>query len=176
MASLQHKAPSSATGPLCLQAQALGRLCPRRSSILKENCFQGVMHGIHYERTVAPVDSSASLQELRRRGVLQQYPQLDTDFPGIELVHSDPPVFVFHGLLSDEECDDIVASATAGQLAAVEYYNAMLLDTQRLWPLGLVVLAGGVFDLWQSLQTNISLNFFSNLESFVVAGIWSLSK
>lgn len=50
-------------------------------------------------------------------------------------VHAEPPVYVAHGFLSDDECSLLRQAATAGQLQPLPYDNKALVDTHRLWPL-----------------------------------------
>ncbi|KAL4442088.1 hypothetical protein ABPG77_011349 [Micractinium sp. CCAP 211/92] len=79
------------------------------------------------------------------------YPHIDRFFPGLEQVHAEPPVYVAHGFLSDDECSLLRQAATAGQLQPLPYDNKALVDTHRLWPLACVVAAGAAFDAWHGL-------------------------
>ena len=81
----------------------------------------------------------------------RSYPHIDQRFPGLELVHAEPPVYLAHGFLSAEDCALLRSSAAAGELPGVEYENRVLADTTRLWPLALVVAAGAGFDCWQAV-------------------------
>ncbi|GAB4822211.1 hypothetical protein N2152v2_009257, partial [Parachlorella kessleri] len=94
-------------------------------------------------------------------------------FPGLDLVHPETPVFVCHGLLTDAECEAIIAAASANQLPEIEYDNSMLLDTQRLWPLALVAMAGAGFDSWQH---NLALDGHTGLGEVAVAVSASFAK
>eukprot|EP00884_Botryococcus_braunii_P019578 jgi/Botrbrau1/6303/Bobra.0339s0014.1 len=73
-----------------------------------------------------------------------QYPAIDQGFPGLNIVHPEPPVYVVEKFLTLQQCLDLREAALAGQLREVPYQDAVLLDSHRLWPLGLVVFAGGV--------------------------------
>ncbi|KAL4427879.1 hypothetical protein ABPG75_001968 [Micractinium tetrahymenae] len=67
-------------------------------------------------------------------------------------LHAEPPVYVAHGFLSDEECGRLRQAAAAGELQPLPYDNKALVDTHRLWPLAFVVAAGAAFDAWHGLS------------------------
>ena len=99
------------------------------------------------------------------------YPHIDQRFPGLELVHAEPPVYLAHDFLSAEDCALLRSSAAAGELPSVEYENRVLADTNRLWPLALVVAAGAGFDCWQALACAAGVAGSSSIGSIAaVAG------
>lgn len=68
----------------------------------------------------------------RRRLQLRRRPNLPPPFhlaasprhyPGLELVHEEPPVYVACGFLAAEDCDALRRAAEAGQLPRLEYDN-----------------------------------------------------
>jgi hypothetical protein len=52
------------------------------------------------------------------------YPWIDGTFPGLEMVHAEPPVYIVHGLLPAPDCAALVAAACGGALDGLEYENA----------------------------------------------------
>jgi hypothetical protein len=40
-----------------------------------------------------------------------KYSDIDLDYPGLALLHADPPVLAVHGFMRPEECDALVAAA-----------------------------------------------------------------
>eukprot|EP00887_Chlorella_sp_A99_P000520 scaffold17.g520.t1 len=87
----------------------------------------------------------------------RRYPYIDRSFPNLERVHEEPPAYIAYGLLSDEECDALIAAAQQGALEHLPYDHAVLLDVHRLWPLVLVVLAGTAFDAWHAAGPDATL-------------------
>lgn len=51
------------------------------------------------------------------------YPYIDRQFPRLELVHSEPPVYVVHDFASAADCELLRRQAEAGQLQRLEYDN-----------------------------------------------------
>jgi hypothetical protein len=99
-----------------------------------------------------PAEREQAKQQQQQRGhaLWRAYPHINRHFPGLELVHEEPPVYVAHNFMSPHDCMELRRSAEGGELPRLEYDNAVLLDTHRLWPLLAVVLAGAAFDTWHS--------------------------
>ncbi|GBF95887.1 hypothetical protein Rsub_08478 [Raphidocelis subcapitata] len=74
------------------------------------------------------------------------YPYLDDSFPGLRRVHAEPPVYCLDGFLPRADCAALIAAAQRGALQPLAYEDAVLLDTRKLWPLGLIVAAAAAFD------------------------------
>lgn len=55
-------------------------------------------------------------------------------FPGLELIHEEPPVYIAHGFLSPEDCEALQRSAEGGQLPRLEYDNVSGLGFVPLEP------------------------------------------
>lgn len=70
------------------------------------------------------------------------YPFIDTAYPGVELVHAEPPVYVVHNFLQPGHCHALQQAALAGNLPTAAYNDAVLFDYQRLAYLGFVVAIG----------------------------------
>lgn len=72
----------------------------------------------------APTTTSAVPAPATAAGGSRRYPFIDLEHPGLELVHAEPPVYVIHGFLSDEDCDALVAAAEGGALDGLDYEDA----------------------------------------------------
>lgn len=64
-------------------------------------------------------------------------------------VHAEPPVYIAHGFLSNEECLGLRRAAAAGELQPLPYDNKALVDTHRLWPLVSALSCARVSFCWQ---------------------------
>ena len=93
-------------------------------------------------------DQPAGASPSSSHGLWRAYPHINRRYPGLELVHAEPPVYVCHGFLPPADCAALRGAAAVGQLPQIQYDQAVLVDVHRLWPLLLVVGAGAGFDAW----------------------------
>ena len=80
------------------------------------------------------------------------YPWIDRQFPGLEVVHEDPPVFVVRDFLSPEQCRAVVEAAESRSLPPVAYDNSVHLDLSRLRALPLLVAVGSCIPARHALE------------------------
>ena len=85
----------------------------------------------------APANSAQSQQEDQHT-----YPPYDASFPGLCCVHSKPDIFIVKNMLESSHCRALINDAADGRLMPICYDNSVLLNYDRLRPLGLVILAG----------------------------------
>mmetsp|Transcript_1192 Transcript_1192/g.2230 ORF Transcript_1192/g.2230 Transcript_1192/m.2230 type:complete len:392 (-) Transcript_1192:321-1496(-) len=89
---------------------------------------------------------------------LEAYPPFDANYPGVEQIHSEPPVFLVHGLLSDAQCDALVEAARSESLGRIRYSgNFILLDQEKLRPLVPLCLVAGVPPIVHALEQGDAL-------------------
>lgn len=75
--------------------------------------------------------SRSDLEEFRKTYSATQYPYIDLDYPGLEMVNAEPPVFVVHDFLTPEQCAELKTLAATGALRPVAYNDAVLFDYNR---------------------------------------------
>lgn len=85
-----------------------------------------------------------------------RYPYVGVGFPGLQLLHAEPPVFMITDFLSPNHCQALIKAAERNQLSEAQYNDAVLFDYQRLTPLCLVVLAGTTVDVLHCLASGTS--------------------
>lgn len=65
---------------------------------------------------IAVSDMSAADAKAFHKKMSEQYMPVDLNFPGLRILHLDPPVFAIDDFFTEEQCDHLVAAATSSGL------------------------------------------------------------
>lgn len=143
-----------------------GPRCLPRAARSSSACFIATQLRAASSEAAFPADgwagtnSSVTRQQdpTATRQATGNYPFIDARYPGLELVHAEPPVYVIHNFLAPGHCHALKQAALAGQLPTAAYNDAVLFDYQRLRYLGFVVAAGAVAQGLLTWQHGASLD------------------